>query len=128
MVSSRRLPTISDIQAASYEGKFKHTISVQNNAENSQRSRQPQLEPVPSHIVVPRKKKENLERDVPEKSTRHGKRSSTISAVTSSQKNGQKKLKARGYADVKQEMLANNNDPSRDVLQTLLNPYDGFND
>lgn len=34
----------------------------------------------------------------------------------------------RRYADVKQEMLAMNNDPSRDVLQTLLNPYEGFDD
>lgn len=34
----------------------------------------------------------------------------------------------RRYADVKQEMLAQNNDPSRDVLQTLLNPYEGFDD
>ena len=34
----------------------------------------------------------------------------------------------RRYADVKQEMLAMNVDPSRDVLQTLLNPYEGFDD
>ena len=32
------------------------------------------------------------------------------------------------YADVKKEMLQKNQDPSRDVLQTLLNPYEGFED
>ena len=39
-----------------------------------------------------------------------------------------KKKKMRKYADVKQEMLAMNYDPSRDVLQTLLNPYEGLED
>jgi len=34
----------------------------------------------------------------------------------------------RRYAEVRKEMLAMNNDPSRDVLQRLLEDHEGFDD
>ena len=34
-----------------------------------------------------------------------------------------KKKRQMNYEELKEEMLASNKDPSRDVLQSLLNPY-----
>ena len=74
------------------------------------------LEHVPSHIVAPSKKK---------KDAANGGMESMLSRP-SSNRSSKPKPRRQKYAEVKQEMMASNRDPSRDVLQTMLNPYDGF--
>ena len=81
---------------------------------------------MPSHIVPPKKKKEE-----PPAASR---RQSSVSVASASsavklkekEKGNQQQRKLRPYRDVKREMLARNKDPSRDVLQTMLNPYAGL--
>ena len=81
---------------------------------------------MPSHIVPPKKKKEEPQAE--------GRRQSSVSVASASsavklkekEKSNQQPRKMRPYRDVKREMLARNKDPSRDVLQAMLNPYAGL--
>ena len=57
MVSSRRLPTLPELQAASYEGKYKFVISQTADPKKT-KGQSSEHVPVPSHIVPPKKKKE----------------------------------------------------------------------
>jgi hypothetical protein len=70
---------------------------------------------VPSHIVPPRKK---AAKDAPDQQN-------DLTMSAQSHRSAKYKKKLRKY---QQEMHAMNYDPSRDLLQTLLNPYEGLDD
>ena len=123
MMQARRLPTVNQLHAASYEGKFKHAGA--ETARPQKRDAQT-IEPVPSHIVPPRKRPNNQDDPNRPNSSKLTHHSRHYEAQTSNP--ARRRQLVRKYADVKQEMLAMNYDPSRDVLQTLLNPYEGFED
>lgn len=65
------------------------------------------IEHVPSHIVPPRKKLAKGD---------NAKNPSSLSVTSHRSNKNKQKKQIRRYEDVKQEMLALNYDPSRDVL------------
>ena len=73
------------------------------------------LDGVPSHVVPPRKR-----------ATNQGIGLEPVESRPSSQRSSKMKAIKQKYSEVKEEMRAMNKDLSRHVLQTMLNPYDGF--
>ena len=51
---------------------------------------------------------------------------SVMSRPSSKRSPRAKVMRKQKYVEVRQEMMARNTDLSRDVLQTMLNPYEGF--